>query len=161
LKQILAISMLITAMTLSTLVMAQGGGETPLTATTDIVPVCGLLLNPTGISFGSLLQDETSVDQVANVKNDGTETTNDLTIAGTDWTPASTPVAFLVDTTHYAESNIDYDSMTTHLSTTATTIHGGILSNQDSFDMHFKLKIPHGVTAASYTQTITFTSSCD
>lgn len=147
-------------MTLSSLVMAQGGGPSDLTATTDIIPICGLVLAPTGISFGSLLQDHTSGDQVANVKNDGNEPTTGLTIAGTDWTPTSTPVLFLVDTTHYAESDIDYGSMTA-LSSSETQIHGGVLSHQTSFDMHFKLMIPHGVTASSYTQTITFTSECN
>lgn len=153
--------MLITALSLTSLVLAEnGGGPTSIDATTDVIPTCGLVPNPTGIIFGSLLQDETSGDHVVNVLNDGTTPTTNLQIKGDDWTPASTPVSFLVDTTHYAESDDLYNSMTP-LSTTDTQIHGGVLSNQISFDMHFKLKIPHGVTAAAYTQTITFTSSCD
>jgi hypothetical protein len=161
-KKILAILTAIVA--LLPLVAADdgGGGSLPVTAETYNTPLCGLILTPstgTTLDFGTLIHGIASGDKTVNVVNDGTTPTTNLEIEGADWLPASTPVSFLVDSTHYAESDIAYGSMTSLLTTNAQ-IHGGVLSHQASFDTHFKLTIPHGVTAGSYTQVITFTSTC-
>jgi len=161
LKKILALITVLVAMQLitSTAIADNGGGPSDLGLDTQVGGVCGLVLTPTSVHFGLLQQDQTSGDQTTIVKNDGTAPTTSLEIQGADWSPASTPVTFPVSTTHYDESGSDYGSMTSLL-TTPNPIHGGVLGNQASFTLHFKLSIPHGVTAAAYTQTITITSGC-
>lgn len=117
---------------------------------------CGI--SATDISFGSLGVGDTSSDQTSTLTNTGNSPTDTLAIKGNDWT--GTPSgSMVVGQTHWSlTSGQNYNSMTTL--TTSDASLGQQVSPGTPLSVYFKLAIPNGQAAASYSQTITFTGSC-
>jgi hypothetical protein len=147
---------------------AEGASATD-SVTITISPTCGITanLNPSfgSTTTGTITPDDSVASTVSTtITNTGTTATISLTIEGTEWkiggTTSSSPVSFVVESTHYSETDTDAYSSMTQLSGTATTVHSGTLGSSASFTHFFRVKPPLGVDAGSYEQTITYTSGC-
>lgn len=124
-----------------------------------ISPTCGISLSAQTLNFGDMNTGDTSTsDQSTTVTNDGSVLAS-VSVQGNDWTDGVSN-SFAVGQTHYAlTGGQDYDSGMTAL--TSGPVFFSSIGNGASQDGFFKLRIPLGQAAASYTQDITFTSSCD
>ena len=112
---------------------------------------CGVTSN-TPLNFGTVAVGQTSAEKTVTLTYSGNAPTYVL-ISGTDWSGTSFPVI----ATHYSLTTpVAYDSMTP-LTTSPTSIDGPI---SIATSLYFKLKVPT-IAAGTYTQTITFTGSCD
>ena len=119
-------------------------------------PTCGLSTND--IDFDILQTGQISADNTITLTNTGNSPTTTLTTKGDDWigTPSG---SMTVGQTHWSlTGGQNYNSMTTL--TTSDQSLGQQVSPGNPLPTYFKLSIPLGQLAASYTQTITFTGGC-
>jgi len=133
---------------------------TTSSTTTTTLPTCGISINPDSISFGDMKPTDVSTsDQVIVITNNGNSQTTDLIIQGSTWSSGAN--SFSVSQTHYDEtvSNDPYDSMKSLTGSDDSLVNNKINSGS-STSVYFKLGIPVAQAQGSYTQTITFTSSC-
>jgi hypothetical protein len=115
-------------------------------------PTCGLSAN--NINFDSVNPGETSTDQTANLQNTGNSPTDTLTIEGTVWT--GTPSGSMI----VGQTSVNDGTWKTLTASPGITIYNGIINNGETKHPQFKVAIPNGQVAASYSQTITFTGGC-
>jgi len=118
------------------------------TTTTTISPTCGISANDK--YFGSVDPGEISSEQTITVTNTGDTQTTSLTIKGTDWNPYMP-----VGQTSWKLSGETYAQLTT-----SEVSLGQQVGPSSPLDVYFQLTVPAQTPANSYTQTITFTSSC-
>lgn len=132
----------------------------PVNASVTVTGMCDLVVNPDVISFDSLVpgaikhgttQDVTASQVVGN-------TFETLEVAGNDW---NTPLGFLVGQTHWGVggSNTTYSGEVPL--TSSAVIVNPALGPTDSQTVHFGLQVPDHQAAGEYSQTITFTFSCN
>lgn len=135
------------------------------TASVTVPASCGLAA--TNIDFTSLAPGTTSSDVTSTVSMPSGNTPEIPTIQGTDWctgtfsgSTCGTPPTPLISAgqTHWYMTDVAYGSMTA-LTTSGVSIEQSVGFGSPK-TVHFKLAIPAGQTAASYTQTITFTATC-
>jgi len=148
------------------------GAEAVATVTVNVVtPTCDLTItdvggnpNPTP-NFGLLNPGQISTsDQTIVLHNSGNMAITDIRISGTDWDVSS---SFTAAATHYSRSaSQDYDTAMRPIPTTPSDESIGEptppfgLAVGDSQNIYFKLGIPAGQAANTYSQTITFTAGC-
>ena len=161
-------------MTLTPIVLAPTGGTAGVTGSVTIEQTCGLTatgpLNFGATTTGTVIPADSGASTVStDVTNTGSVSTTDLTIEGTEWkiggTTSSSPVPFVVESTHYSETATDpYTNASpptmTALTSSGVSAFGGTLGNGVTDTLYFRVKPPFGVDAGSYSQTITFTSTC-
>jgi len=126
-------------------------------ATANVVALCGVEASP-DIVFGDLVPSQTSTPATVTVTNDGSSNTlsSDVTVEGTPWNDGTHTMA--IGQTQYSE-----DSGTTWAALTGSpvTIFGGVISAASSKPIDFEVTIPGNQPVGLYSQTITFTLSCD
>lgn len=146
---------IILAITLAMSILAVNVLAATSTASVTVPASCGLAA--TNINFGSLGVGSTSGDVTSTVSMPSGNTAVTPTIQGIAW--AGTPSgSMVVGQTHWYMSDVAYGSMTA-LTTSGVSI-GASVSYGSSQTVHFKLAIPAGQAAATYSQTITFTATC-
>lgn len=160
-KKIIGISALL-AMTLLAVNVLAVEETVTATASATVLGTCGITAS--GIEFGSLVpgQTYTGNDVYSTISMPTGNQVVTPYIKGVDWTDGETNT-FGVGQTHWSlDLEEDYSDMTAL--TTPELGDGDSLvdtvSHGDPLDVYFKLSIPAGQVAASYTQTITFTASC-
>ena len=162
-KKIIGISAVVLAMTLLTLnVLAAETKTATATASATVLGTCGI--EATGIGFGDLVPGQTYTND--NVYSTISMPTGNQVVTpyikGVDWTDGGTNT-FGVGQTHWSlTSTTLYGSMTAltiPVSDDGDSLEDTV-SHGDPLEVYFKLSIPAGQVAASYTQTITFTVSC-
>ncbi|HLD85079.1 MAG TPA: hypothetical protein VI968_00830 [archaeon] len=131
------------------------------TAETTIEETCGLSItagNP--IAFGQLIAGgNPSLAQPVSVKNTGSVSTTGFTVYGDGW--QTNPVTVPMDVSRTSVSDDNELSWTNlALSSSPVPIFDGIVLNGETKIPEFRLSIPAGQAAGTYTQTITFTASC-
>jgi spore coat protein U-like protein len=128
-----------------------------ITGTVVVELVCDIAVSP-DLNFSSMKPGDISALDVTTVVSMPTGNTElSPTIEGSPWTGGT---GMLVGQTHYDEtvSNDPYVSMST-LTGSPVSLTGKVKYGTN-LPVYFKLAIPAGQAAASYTQTITFTASC-
>jgi hypothetical protein len=159
-------------LTLALLLIATKADETSvgLTGTAEIICTCGIRnvgqsSNP--FKFHNNLVDTlvvgtVSEEEYVKLYNPGSCVTAGLEIYGADWTYGSGTVG----NTKYLDNGLidcsgisNYDTTMTSLKTTPGDTLTNIVEDQ-TFNYCLRLKIPEGTTAGSYTQTITFETTC-
>jgi hypothetical protein len=152
-----AIGVMISLMTLLPIAMSD---TAPITASATVLNYCDLDVSPLTINFGTdLIPTSTSADQTITVSQlTGNWANIGATVEGTGWTGTGlTPPTMDVGQTHWSLTDIVYGSMTA-LTGSSVPI-GATIGPGGSETVHFKLHIPDGQAADTYTQTITI-SAC-
>jgi len=126
------------------------------TATATVPASCGISLNDTAPDFGSVTAGSESSEVIIQVSNTGSVSAN-VTIEGTNWTDGGSNT-FAVGYTKYALTSGTYASKTAL--TESAVQHMTDLANGDSDDSFLQMSVPSGQAAATYTQTITYTTVC-
>lgn len=128
--------------------------------TTTTLPTCDISTNPISFAFGNMIPGDASTsDQPVTITNNGASQTTNLTVRGSQWSSGTD--TFNVSQTHYDEtaSNDPYSSMTA-LTGSDVPLVNNILDGGNFTSVYFKLAILAGQPSGSYSQTITFTSTC-
>lgn len=129
-------------------------------ASVSVGSTCDVQANPATISFDSLvpggIKDGTGQD--INVSQVLGNNLAKVTVSGNNWDTLS---GFLVGQTHWGVgvSNTTYSGEVPL--TQSTVVVDPALAGTGFDIVHFGLMVPAHQTATSYTQTITFTVSCD
>jgi len=116
---------------------------------------------PPGTNSGSDLPNHADDDETVTLANNGNADTTSLTVEGIDWAGANPPNAMNVGRTEYDPDGLQSFSGTALVLNPGATIYGGVLADNDSNDLLFRVLIPADQPADTYDQTITFTFGCD
>ena len=151
-------------------VLAQTSG---VTGTVTVATVCGVDSSSGSITFdgtgpGNSVNPgsdsfEDVDDELLTLTNTGNADTTSFTIEGTGWTEFNNPSnTMLVGATSYDPDGLQSFSGTALALTPGATIYGGVLADNDSNDMLFRVTISDSDQPAdTYNQDITFTFGCD
>jgi hypothetical protein len=141
--------------------ISQCSGDTPICDNTgNCVPKsCGISASPIGFDVMTPGQTEGDIDQGQNpifsiVTNNGNTATTQLDISGENWVGSNPSNGMDVGQTSWSIGN-GWHAVTGGLVNTEGNVDSG-----DTLYVNFKLTVPINQPKDSYTQTITFTSSC-
>jgi hypothetical protein len=123
-----------------------------LDASVTIPATCGIVVDPTTIDFGSVQTGGTSSVESTDVTNRGSVPAQ-ISIRGTNW--SGTSGSFDVSYTKFGDTS----SPATPLLASDQILFNS-LGNGDTASAYFRMSVPYGQSAGSYSQTITFTSTC-
>jgi len=152
-KEIIGISAVLAMTILAVNVLAGTGGPASITASATVQPVCGI--SATDIVFGTVVPSSTVSDKTSTISMPiGNTQTTSLTIKGEDWSDGGSNSMPVTQTMWKSSGSY------TALETTESASIGQV-SFGTPLTVNFQLSVPAGQAAASYTQTITFTASCD
>jgi hypothetical protein len=131
----------------------------PVEGTVTIVEVCGMLVSPIAINYGTLAPNAESTDQTVNVQNTG-NAEEDVAVSGTPWSTLTSPQAMLVGATHYSITSGQAYATKTALAATDAPLT--TLVAAQAVDSFWQLKVVLNDQGASglATQTVTFTGTC-
>jgi hypothetical protein len=147
-KAILA-ALVTIAMLSVNVVAAQPVNTATPTASATVLAVCGI--SATNVAFGSIIPGDSSETSSTVSMPEGNTATTSLTVKGTAWTGGT---GMPVGQTSWKTSG-SYAA----LETTESASIGSVSFGND-LPVDFKLDVPAGQAAGSYSQTITFTASC-
>jgi hypothetical protein len=132
-----------------------------VTASVNVPSSCGLDAGD-NLNFGSVQEGETSDVASTTVKNTG-NTLADVDVSGSDWSDGDSN-SFDAGNTEYRCVNLPGSGcdVTTFTSLTETPTESNFaqLDGQETLTGEFKVNVPEGQPAGSYSQTITFTADC-
>ena len=113
---------------------------------------CGISLDTSSISFGSVSPGDESLEQTITVSNTGTDP-GDVFVSGTNWDSTLS-----VSRTGFSAASGDFASKTTLLTEQQLILNGLIPDMPTNTFWRFKADLDD--PAGNYSQTITFTSEC-
>ncbi len=128
------------------------------TASATVLTACGI--TATNIAFGNLLpgQTYTSDDVYSTISMPTGNQPETPTIEGTEWSDEGTNTMVVGQTHWHLTATTLYGSM--NVLTNSPVSIGQEVSYENPVDVYFKLAIPAGQDAASYSQTMTLTVTC-
>jgi hypothetical protein len=146
-------------------ICVSGSCITGTRATVDVVGmVCGVsVTDGSPINFGTIISGPTtpvtSTKEMVTVTNGGNTATDTFTVAGTTWQGITISNTMPVTQTEVFDTGSCASGC--QLQTTSQTIFNGVVPSLGSVIPGFTVTIPNAQSPDTYSQTITFTASCD